>query len=135
MKKNIIASVLITVIVFTATAQTDNKKVFTAVDYDKATKFLSFNTNKLVYRNNVSPVWLDDGRLWYSVNISGGKEFVLINPADGSRKTGADLKSILPDATNDKAPAANNRRGGGSNEVASPDGKKKLLLLKTGIYG
>jgi dipeptidyl aminopeptidase/acylaminoacyl peptidase len=134
MKKNFITSVFITMIAFAATAQTDTKKVLTTADYEQATKMLGFNTNKLLYRNNVNPTWLDDGRLWYSVSTVGGKEYVLVNPADGSRKTGADLKSILPDAPAERMPNAGGRRGGGSNEILSPDGKKAAFIKEWNLW-
>ncbi len=125
MKKYIIALAILATAVFSATAQ--NKKVVTGTDYEKATKALAFNTSKLVYRYNVNPTWLPDGRFWYSVNVEGGKEFVLINPADGSRKTGADKKAILPD---DK-PAA---RRGGFLESISPDGKKAAFIKDWNLW-
>ncbi|MGB5007442.1 MAG: DPP IV N-terminal domain-containing protein, partial [Ferruginibacter sp.] len=124
MKKNCIILALIAM-VFTATAQ--EKKVYTAADYDKATKALGFNSSKLVFRYNVNPTWLPDGRFWYSVAVEGGREFVLINPADGSRKTGADKKTILPD---DK-PAS---RRGGPLESVSPDGKKAAFIKDWNLW-
>ncbi|GAB2812035.1 S9 family peptidase [Ferruginibacter profundus] len=131
MRRNLIATAIISFIAFPSFAQQDKK---TTADYDQATKFLSFNTSKLVYNSNVSPVWLPDGKFWYSVNTATGKQFVLINPADGSRKTGADLKSILPEGGNDKAPAMGGRRGGGSAEVLSPDGKKAAFIRNWNLW-
>ncbi len=128
MKKNIFLLAFIASVSFTATAQSD-KKTVTVEDYDQATKALGFNAGKLVYRFNVNPTWLPDGKFWYSVNIEDGKkEFVLINPADGSRKTGSDKKSILPD---DKTPTA---RRGGQNESLSPDGKKAAFIKDWNLW-
>ena len=89
MKKNIITAVIISFAFFSVTAQAD-KKILTAGNYEQASKFLGVNTNKLVDRSNVSPNWLADGKLWYSVSVAGKKEYVLINPADGNRKTAPD---------------------------------------------
>ncbi|MEO7307926.1 MAG: DPP IV N-terminal domain-containing protein, partial [Ferruginibacter sp.] len=125
MKKNCITLALIAM-VFTVTAQ--DKKIVTATDYDKATKALSFNTSKLVSRYNVNPTWLPDGRFWYTVNVDGGKEFVLINPADASRKTGADKKAILPD----DQPATPRR--GSFTESVSPDGKKAAFIKDWNLW-
>ena len=81
----------------------------------------------------MSANWLPDGRFWYNVNVPGGKEYVLINPADGSRKTGADKKSILPDMEGVKdAPPAMRRSF--SNEIASPDGKKLAFLKDWNLW-
>jgi dipeptidyl-peptidase-4 len=134
MKKNISISALIIAVVFTATAQSD-KKVLTVADYDQATKALGFNTGKLVYRYNVNPTWLPDGKFWYSVSVPGGTEFVLIDPADGSRKTGPDKKSILPDAAGGVASTGGGRRrGGGGNESLSPDGKRSAFIKDWNLW-
>ena len=131
MKKIIITSLLIAAIAFTATAQPGNKKVFTAADYEQATKFLSFNTNKLVDRTNVNPTWLDNGKLWYSVSTPTGKEYVLIDPTDGKRKTAADLKSLLPEASPEKK---QNTRRNFSADVYSPNGKKAAFIRNWNLW-
>ncbi len=131
MKKHFIALAITALAGFTVTAQSD-KKVLTTADYDQATKALGFNVGKLVYRYNVNPNWLPDGTFWYSVAVPGGVEFVLINPADGSRKTGPDKKSILPDAG--AAGAATGRRRGGANESLSPDGKKAAFIKDWNLW-
>ena len=125
MKKNIISLALLLIVSINAHAQ--DKREYTAADYDKATKALGFNSSKLVFRYNVNPTWLPDGRFWYSVAVEGGREFVLINPADGSRKTGGDKKTILPD---DK-PAP---RRGGPLESVSPDGKKAAFIKDWNLW-
>ena len=132
MKKHFIALAITTLAGFTATAQSD-KKLLTASDYEAATKSLGFSTNKLVYRYNVNPNWLPDGKFWYYVSVPGGVEYVLIDPTDGSRKTGADKKSILPDAGGNAAPGAGRRRGGG-NESLSPDGKKAAYIKDWNLW-
>ncbi|MGB4844232.1 MAG: DPP IV N-terminal domain-containing protein [Ferruginibacter sp.] len=132
MKKNLIFLALLIMVTCTANAQ--DKKVVTAADYEQATKALSFNTNKLLYRSNVFPTWMDDGKFWYSVNIAKGREYVLINPADGSRKTGPDKKSILPNEPNDAGSGTGFRRRGGGNELLSPDGKKAAFIKDWNLW-
>ena len=126
MKKAIFISLLIAAPAIRLNAQTGDKKVFTAADYDQATKFLGSRTSKLVDRNIISPIWMKDGRFWYSVNISSGREYVLIDPTSGNRKTAPDLKSLVPDAPAEKV--QNNRRFI-STEILSPD-KKKAAFIK-----
>jgi dipeptidyl-peptidase-4 len=133
MKKNILTGALLGFLTISAHAQTDAKRILTASNYDQATKSLGMNTNKLVYRSNVSANWLPDGRFWYYVNVPGGREYVLINPADGSRKTGTDKKSILPDVDGAKEAAPVMRRSF-SNEIASPDGKKLVFLKDWNLW-
>ncbi|MBK8611168.1 MAG: DPP IV N-terminal domain-containing protein [Chitinophagaceae bacterium] len=130
MKKNLVFLACMTVISFTLAAQ--DKKVLTAADYEQAAQALNFSVNKLVYRSNVRPNWLPDGKFWYSVDIAGGKEYVLADPSNGGRKFGADLKSILPNAADNAA--AGGRRRGGSNEIISPDGKKAAFIRDWNLW-
>lgn len=132
MKKILFSQALIALLAFAASAQSD-KKILTVANYDQATKALGFNTNKLVYRSNVNPNWLPDGKFWYSVSVPAGVEFVLINPADGSRKTGPDKKSILPDEPASAAGVGGRRRGG-ANESVSPDGKKAAFIKDWNLW-
>jgi dipeptidyl-peptidase-4 len=132
MKRHLITLAMVTLAGFTATAQSD-KKILTSADYDQATRALGFNTGKLVYRNNVSPNWLPDGKCWYTVTVPAGVEFVLIDPATGIRKTGPDKKSILPDAVQ-AAGAAPGRRRGGALESISPDGKKAAYIKDWNLW-
>ena len=75
MKKYFIALAITTLVGFTGIAQSD-KKVLSAADYDQATKALGFNVGKLVYRYNVNPTWLPDGKFWYSVAVPDRKSVV-----------------------------------------------------------
>ena len=131
MKKYFFTCALITIAIFSAMAQPVNNNVLTAADYEKATKFLSDNTSKLVERSDVRPTWLADGNFWYSVNVGKGREYVLVNVNDGKRKTATDLKSLLPDAQ------AERTQGGSRNfslEVASPDGKKVAFIRDWNLW-
>ncbi len=61
------------------------QKALTADDYARAEKFMSYNTAPLVLRAGVRPNWLPDGRFWYRVATENGAEFVLVDPARGTR--------------------------------------------------
>lgn len=92
---NKILSLTIALFTFAATAFSQTPtRVLTAADYDRAAQMLGFNTNQMVDRNAVRPTFTPDGRLYYRVLTATGSEYVLINPADGSRKTGADLEKL-----------------------------------------
>jgi dipeptidyl aminopeptidase/acylaminoacyl peptidase len=106
-----------------------DKKILTAADYERGVNFLGMNTNKLVYRGEVRPTWQPDGKFTYSVNTAQGKEFVLFNAADGSRKSASDLKDLLPESASDKASPSTNR-----NEVLSPDGKKVAFIRDWNLW-
>ncbi len=132
MKKTVISSAILIIVALSAFAQQDTKKNLTVAHYEQATKFLSFNTNKLVFNNNVNPIWLSDGRFWYAVTTATGKQYVLINPIDGSRKTAPELKSLLPEAENDNVPTTGRRNF--PKEVLSPDGKKAAFIKEWNLW-
>lgn len=127
MNKNLFATALLSMIAIAGFAQQN----VTAANYEQAVKFLGGNTSKLVYTSNVNPNWLADGKFWYSLSTATGNQFVLFNPADASRKTAADLKSLVPDAT--ERPMSMGRRGGGL-EVLSPDGKKSVFIKDWNLW-
>ncbi|MCW5961118.1 MAG: DPP IV N-terminal domain-containing protein [Pyrinomonadaceae bacterium] len=130
MNKNFLRNVLIPMLiaVFALSAAAQN---LTEADYKRAENALGFNTNKLVDRAGVRANWLEDGTFWYSVLTATGREFVLIDPKNGSRKTSGDLKTLVPGAD----PTGQNmfRRRGGL-EVLSPDGKKAAFIRNWNLW-
>jgi dipeptidyl aminopeptidase/acylaminoacyl peptidase len=134
MTKNIILILISILIQLSAFAQQNNKKVLTTANYQQATKFLGFNTNKLVYNNIIQPIWLEDGRFWYAVMRKDGPQSVLINPTDGSRKTDADpgFKSLFPD--NKKMEMRNLYEKKYPNDVIAPDGKKSAFIKDWNLW-
>src|SRR5690242_10631689 len=67
---------------------------YSAADYQRAEKFMPYNTTPLVYRSGVRPVWLADDRFWYRVTTAEGSEFVLVDPAKGTRAPAFDHAKI-----------------------------------------
>jgi dipeptidyl aminopeptidase/acylaminoacyl peptidase len=65
-----------------------------ADDYARAEKFLDYNTSPLVLHSGVRPVWLSDDRFWYRVATGNGYEFVLVNPAGGTRGPAFDQAGV-----------------------------------------
>ena len=104
------------------------QKVFTAADYDRAVKMLGFNTSPLVDRGSVRPTFLPDGRFWYRVLTPTGSEYVLVNPADGSRKTAAKLADLGIAAN------AGSGRSGNPIAVTSPDGKREAYIKDFNLW-
>lgn len=102
------------------------QNVLTTSDYDRAAEFLWFNTSDKVHRNGVYPVWMEDGRFYYSVSTPEGREFVLVNPVKKDKKTADNLKTLVPDAiTPDR---------GNNAEVASPDGSKIAFIKDWNLW-
>ena len=47
---------------------------------------MTYNTNSLVFQNSVRPTWLPDDRFWYRNTVADGAEFILVDPARGTRR-------------------------------------------------
>src|SRR5256885_814253 len=61
------------------------QRALTVADYARAEKFLSYNTNPLIFGGTVRASWLPEERLWYRNVIPEGFEFVLVDPAKKTR--------------------------------------------------
>ena len=104
----------------------------TTADYDRAAKMLAQGTGPFVDRAGVRPTFLPDGRFWYSVLTATGREFVMINPVDGSRQTGATAAAI--GVTAPAGPAGPGGRFGGGLISTSPDGKKQVYIKDWNLW-
>jgi dipeptidyl-peptidase-4 len=99
MRPHCFAAFLITSLItsFSAFAQ----QVFTAADYARAEKMMGYNTAPLVYGAGVRPTFADGDRFWYRVTRENGAEFVVVDPAKGTKapafdhvKVAASLSSV-----------------------------------------
>ena len=131
MKKIISFSFLLVFLAATSFAQQVAPRVLTAEDYARAERMLGFSTGQFIDRNVTRPAFLPDGRLYYRVLTATGSEYVLINPADGSRKSAADLSGLGITVPADKP---ENRRGNRPPEVVSPDGKKAAYIKDWNLW-
>ena len=78
---------LITVFMFLVfSTMTYTQESVTLADYQRAERFLSTNTSSLVSHANVSPNWLDDGRMWYRNSTADGAEFIIVDPKAKTRE-------------------------------------------------
>ena len=94
---------------------------------------LSYNTDPLVDRNGVRAVWLPDGRFWYRVLTPTGSEYVVVNPADGSRKTALNLNELGVVGTGGGGTRVG-RRGGSGDPATSPDGTKSAYIKDYNLW-
>ncbi|MEO5858141.1 MAG: DPP IV N-terminal domain-containing protein [Pyrinomonadaceae bacterium] len=104
----------------------------TAEDYARAEKMLSYGTGPLVDRAGVRPTWLPDGRFWFMVLTATGREYVLVDPATGQKRTGATLEAIGVTAA--AGPTGPGRFGGAGGGARSPDGKKEVFIKDWNLY-
>jgi dipeptidyl aminopeptidase/acylaminoacyl peptidase len=109
----------------------DLPRKLTAEDYARAEKMLGFNTAPLVDRAGARPTFLPDGKFWYRVLTPTASEFVLINPADGSRKVDADAAKLGISIT---PPNAQNRNPNNAGGVVSPDGKRAAYIKEYNLW-
>ncbi|HKO03166.1 MAG TPA: DPP IV N-terminal domain-containing protein [Candidatus Acidoferrales bacterium] len=63
--------------------------IVTVADYQRAEKFLAYNTTPLVF-HRVRPTWLPDDRFWFRDTGPEGVEFVLFDAAHGTRQPAFD---------------------------------------------
>ena len=57
------------------------------VDYNRAERFLSWHTSRMISGDEVSPNWLEDGRrFWYRNKLGEGHEFIVVDPSAPSRR-------------------------------------------------
>lgn len=81
---------LIIVIFAAAAVHSQTKPALTTADYERAEKSMGYNTTSLVDRSGARPNWLPDDRFWYRVLTAQGSEFILVNPAAGTRQPAFD---------------------------------------------
>jgi dipeptidyl aminopeptidase/acylaminoacyl peptidase len=128
MNKKIFSTIAFLLIACASGAFAQPARVLTAEDYARAERMLVYNTSPLVDRGAARPNFLPDGRFYYQMMTPSGTEFVLVNPANGSRTVGATLAqlSVTPPA------AGQGRRD--PNAVVSPDGTKAVFIKDWNLW-
>lgn len=66
----------------------------TAKDYERAEKFMSYNTDPLIDGGNVRPNWLAGDQFWYLMTSSKKNEFILVDPDKKSRVAAFDHQKL-----------------------------------------
>jgi len=66
------------------------QRALTAADYARAEKFLGSGVAGLVLHSSVQANWLPDERFWYRNTTAEGSEFILVDPARGTRQPAFD---------------------------------------------
>jgi dipeptidyl aminopeptidase/acylaminoacyl peptidase len=75
-------------------ASAQQLKTLTEQDYKRAEGFLSYNTQKLVDNDRVSPTWLNDDQFWYRVLTPDGSAYVFVDAAKGKRMAAFDQEKL-----------------------------------------
>ena len=77
-----------------AQQRADGARPFTADDYARAEKWMSYNTAPLVFNAAVRATWLPEDRLWYRNLAPTGTEFILVDSARGTRAPAFDHAKV-----------------------------------------
>jgi len=107
-------------------ASAQQKQVLTAQDYERAERFMSYNTEPLIDGGAVRPRWLENDKFWYTVKTQSGEQTYLVDPAAKSK--------TLTTAYNNSNNTPGGMRRNGRDEVLSPDGKKSILIKDFNLY-
>ncbi len=76
------------------TVPAQDQREVTLADYERAERFMPYNTEPLVLRSVESPTWLTSGKFWYRTRGTGGREFVLVDPRKGVRGAAFDQDKV-----------------------------------------
>lgn len=74
---------LIAAMTLPGTAQ--SRAAISAADYERAERYLGYNTNPLVSNGPVQANWLPNDRFWYRTVTAAGSEFVLVDAARATK--------------------------------------------------
>ncbi len=88
----VVGSLAIAIAAISAGAQ--QPRALTAADYGRAERALAPATSPLVYGATVRPTWLPNDRFWYRTTTAGGSQFILVDPAKGTRALSFDQAKL-----------------------------------------
>jgi dipeptidyl aminopeptidase/acylaminoacyl peptidase len=70
------------------------QNALTTKDYEKAENMLSYGTQRYIDRGTVNPNWMSGDKFWYRILNAQGSEFVLVDPAKGTRTAAFDHEKL-----------------------------------------
>ncbi len=95
----------------------------TAKDYERAEKFMSYNTDPFIDGGNVRPNWLAGDQFWYLASTSKKNEFILVDPDKKSRVAAFDHQKLADALSTASGTKYNDLKLPFQTIVFSPDGK------------
>lgn len=69
-------------------------KELTVEDYERAEDALAVHTSRLVFKDEVRAVWIDDHRFWYHNSLPEGNEFILVDAKSKTKKRAFDHEKL-----------------------------------------
>jgi dipeptidyl aminopeptidase/acylaminoacyl peptidase len=82
------------ILAITSAAHAQQGPILTTKDYERAESFLSYNTAPYVDGGNVRPNWLPGNKFWYRNLNATGSEYVMVDPAKGTRTAAFDHQKL-----------------------------------------
>jgi dipeptidyl aminopeptidase/acylaminoacyl peptidase len=107
-------------------------RALTAADYQRAERFMPYNTTPLVLHSAGRATWVGGQageRFWYRTTTEQGSETFIVNATDGTKSV-CDLPAC-------RASASDSGRGGGPPsrlDVHSPDGKRTVFIRDWNLW-
>ncbi len=101
-RRTALALLVLSALALAGGAHAQERRQFTAADYDQAARYLAQNLNGTVVGGTVNATWLPDNRFTYRSQTPDGVEFVLVNPGRRTRVPAFDhakLAATLSQAT------------------------------------
>ena len=88
--KNLLLPLISFLIILSANAQ----DALSVKDYQNAENQMGYNTQKYIDRAGVAPNWLPGDKFWYRVLTPTGSEFILVDPAKGTKTAAFDHEKL-----------------------------------------
>lgn len=117
-------------LVFICSYNSKAQNQLTSEDYQKAESALWWNTNQLVDRMNVRPMWQHDESFWYKVLDVDGPEFIYYNLKTRKKRKAKTEEEITDGLSEKKKRPKYNYR----NEVLSPDERKVAFIREWNLW-
>lgn len=132
MNKSKFFALFVCIAAFAAAAAAQSAPQVTAADYERAVENLGFSTSPLIDRAGVRATFLPNGHFWYSVMTPTGTEYVMVDPADGSRRVSDDAAKIGIDIRG--ARAAMMGRFSREPVSTSPDKRRAVYIKEHNLW-
>ena len=128
---------LVALVIAAPGAYAQQLPVVTAADYARAERFLRDNVLPLVSGMGVQPTWLSGDRFGYRIAVRGQSQFILVDPARGTRiacspETDRCGGALDPREVSRLQPAT--RGPAGRAESVSPDGKRAAFIRNYNLW-
>jgi len=115
-----------------AVAQEKGGRVYTAADYARAEKMMSYNVTPLVFHTVERPMWVEGDRFWYRDRGPEGFTYLLVDAAKGSSAPAFDHAKLAAAVVAAKADAKVDEHFLSVSELSFEGGKEVATVSVSG---